>query len=83
MPLERLGDALIKRLDAEIDTEADDAAALSHEQRQTARSRSAGRYQLAVEGDECVLVWQAQCGAMNTHCASLAATCQSWHRMGA
>ena len=31
-PLEMLEDALIKPLDAENDTEADDAAALSHEQ---------------------------------------------------
>jgi hypothetical protein len=58
-------DTLIKRLDAEIDTEADDAAALSHEARQKAEAEVMGDL-LAVERDECALVWQAQ--AQNLPC---------------
>jgi hypothetical protein len=45
--------------DAEIDTEADDAAALSHEARQKAEAEVLGDL-LAVERDESALVWQAQ-----------------------
>jgi hypothetical protein len=52
-------DALIKRLDAEIDAEADDAASLSHEERQR-REAVAQADLLAVERDECALTWQAQ-----------------------
>jgi hypothetical protein len=52
-------DALVKRLDAEIDSEADDKAALSHEARQKAEAEVMGDL-LAIERDECALVWQAQ-----------------------
>ena len=51
-------DALIKRLDAEIDTEADDAAALSHEARQKAEAEVQSDL-LAVERDESALVFKA------------------------
>jgi hypothetical protein len=51
-------DRLIKRLDAEIDTEADDVAALSHEARQKAEAEVHGDL-LAVERDECALVFKA------------------------
>ena len=52
-------DALIKRLDAEISAEADDGAALSHEQRQQAEAQVMGDL-LSVERDEAWWVWQAQ-----------------------
>jgi hypothetical protein len=52
-------DALIKRLDAEIDAEADDKAALSHEARQKAEAEVRADL-LSVERDESALVWQAQ-----------------------
>ena len=52
-------EALIKRLDEEIASEADDKAALSHEARQKAEAEVQGDL-LAVERDECALVWQAQ-----------------------
>jgi hypothetical protein len=52
-------DALIAALDAEIDSEADDKAALSHEQRQKQEAEVMGDL-LAVERDEAALVWQAQ-----------------------
>jgi hypothetical protein len=52
-------EALIKRLDAEIDREADDKAALSPEAREKAGAEVMGDL-LAVERDECALVWQAQ-----------------------
>jgi len=52
-------DALIAALDREINTEADDAAALSHEARQKAEAEVMGDL-LAVERDECALVWLAQ-----------------------
>jgi hypothetical protein len=52
-------DALIKRLDAEIDAEADDGASLSHEAREKAESEVMGDL-LAVERDECGLVFSAQ-----------------------
>jgi hypothetical protein len=52
-------DALIARLDAEIDAEADDAAALRHEQRQQ-REAEAQDDLLAIERDESWLVWSAQ-----------------------
>jgi hypothetical protein len=52
-------DALVKRLDAEIDAEADDKAAMSHEARQKAEAEVMADL-LAVERDECALVWQAQ-----------------------
>jgi hypothetical protein len=58
-------DALIKRLDAEIDAEADDKTALSHEARQQREAEVMGDL-LAVERDECALVWQAQ--AQNLPC---------------
>jgi hypothetical protein len=51
-------DALIKRLDAEIDAEADDGAALSHEAREKAESEVMGDL-LAVERDEAALTWSA------------------------
>jgi hypothetical protein len=52
-------DALIRRLDVEIDAEADDKAALTLEARQKAEAEVMGDL-LAVERDEAVLVWQAQ-----------------------
>ena len=52
-------DALIAALDREIASEADDTAALSHEARQKAEADVLGDL-LAVERDECALVWQAQ-----------------------
>jgi hypothetical protein len=52
-------DALVKRLDAEIDGEADDAAALTHEARQKAEAVVMGDL-MSVERDESALVWQAQ-----------------------
>jgi hypothetical protein len=52
-------DALIKRLDAEIDTEADDKAALSHEQRAKAEAETMGDL-LDIERQEATLVRQAQ-----------------------
>jgi hypothetical protein len=52
-------DALIKRLDELIGAEADDGAALSHEQRQQAEAEVMGDL-LAVERDEVALTWQAQ-----------------------
>ena len=51
-------DALIARLDAEIDAEADDAAALTHEQRQQREAEAQGDL-LAIERDESWLVWSA------------------------
>jgi hypothetical protein len=51
--------ALISALDREIDTEADDKAALSHETRQQREAEVLGDL-LAVERDEAALVWQAQ-----------------------
>jgi hypothetical protein len=53
-----LKDALIKKLDAEIDSEADDAAALSHEARQKAEAEVREDL-LSVERDESALVWRA------------------------
>jgi hypothetical protein len=52
-------DALVAALDREIASEADDKAALSHEARQKAEAEAMGDL-LAVERDECALVWQAQ-----------------------
>ena len=52
-------DLLIKRLDAEIATESDDAASLSHEARQQ-REAEVQSDLLAVERDEASLVWSAQ-----------------------
>jgi hypothetical protein len=52
-------DALIKALDREIDTEADDGASLTHEARQKAEAEVMGDL-LAVERDEAALTWQAQ-----------------------
>ncbi|MET4518122.1 hypothetical protein [Bradyrhizobium sp. I1.7.5] len=52
-------DALIAALDREISTEADDKAALTHEARQKAEAEVQGDL-LAVERDECALVWTAQ-----------------------
>jgi hypothetical protein len=52
-------DALIAALDAEINTEADDGAALSIEARQTRSAEVAGDL-LAAERDEAFFVWQAQ-----------------------
>ena len=51
-------DALIARLDAEIDAEADDAAAFTHEQRQQREAEAQGDL-LAIERDESWLVWSA------------------------
>jgi hypothetical protein len=51
-------DALIARLDAEIDAESDDAAALTHEARQQQEAEVMGDL-LAVERDESALVWRA------------------------
>jgi len=51
-------DALIKRLDAEIDTEADDATALSHVEREKREAEVMGDL-LATERDEAALTWAA------------------------
>jgi hypothetical protein len=51
--------AMISFLDAMVDAEQDDAAALTHEQRQKAEAEVMGDL-LAVEREECALVWQAQ-----------------------
>jgi hypothetical protein len=51
-------EALIKRLDAEIDAEADDKASLSHEARQQQEAEVMDDL-LAVERDESALVWRA------------------------
>jgi hypothetical protein len=53
-----LKDALIKKLDAEIDGEADDAAALGHEERQR-REAEVMDDLLATERTEAALVWRA------------------------
>ena len=52
-------EALLKRLDAEIDSEADDKNALSHDERQKREAVVLGDL-LAVERDEAALVWAAQ-----------------------
>jgi hypothetical protein len=52
-------DALTAKLAAAIDDESDDKAALSPEARQKAESEVLGDL-LAVERDECALVWRAQ-----------------------
>jgi hypothetical protein len=52
-------DLLIKRLDAEIDAESDDKAALTHEARQKAEAETMFDL-IAVEHDESFFVWQAQ-----------------------
>ena len=52
-------DLLIKRLDAEIDTESDDASALTHEARQQAEAEVMGDL-LDIERQEAALTWQAQ-----------------------
>lgn len=52
-------DALIAALDREIATEADDAAALSHEAREKAEAEVMADL-LAIERDECSLTWAAQ-----------------------
>ena len=54
-----LKDALIKKLDAEIDSEADDAAALGHEERQRREAEVLGDL-LSVEREEASLVWRGQ-----------------------
>jgi hypothetical protein len=51
-------DALIARLDAEIDAEADDPAALSHTEREK-RESEVQQDQLATEFSEAALVWAA------------------------
>jgi hypothetical protein len=51
-------DALIKRLDAEIDREADDAATLMHEVLQRQEADVLGDL-LATERDESAVAWQA------------------------
>jgi hypothetical protein len=52
-------DVLIAALDREISTEADDPAALSHEQRQQAEAQTMGDL-LDIERQEASLVWMAQ-----------------------
>jgi hypothetical protein len=52
-----LGEALIKRLAAKIDTESDEAAALTREVRQQREAEVMGDL-LAVERDEAALVWR-------------------------
>ena len=52
-------DALLKKLDALIDSEADDKSALSHEARQKAEAEVAQDL-LACERDEAALVFKAQ-----------------------
>ena len=54
-----LKDVLLKRIDAEIDSESDDAAALTPEARAKAITEIQGDL-LAVERDECALVFRAQ-----------------------
>jgi hypothetical protein len=56
-------DLLIKRLSAEIDTESDDPASLSHADRELRSSEVAGDL-LAVEFDEAALVFRAQSEGM-------------------
>jgi hypothetical protein len=51
-------DLLIKRLDQEIDSEADDKSAMSHEARQKAAAEVMDDM-LSVERDESALVWRA------------------------
>jgi hypothetical protein len=51
--------AMISALDALLDAEKDDAAALTHEAREKAEAEVQGDL-LAVERDECALVWLAQ-----------------------
>ena len=51
-------DALIKRLDAEIDSESDGAAALTHDARKQQENVVQGDL-LVVERDEAALVWRA------------------------
>jgi hypothetical protein len=51
-------DALIKRLDAEIDTESDDSASLSHEAREKAEAETMGDL-LDIERQEAALVFAA------------------------
>jgi hypothetical protein len=51
-------DQIIKKLDAEIDGEADDAASLSHEERQR-REAEAMSDLLDIERQEAALVWRA------------------------
>ena len=51
-------DLLIKRLDAEIATESDDGASLSHEARQQREAEVLGDL-LAVEREEAAMVWSA------------------------
>ncbi len=53
------GHALIAKLNAEIDAEADDAASLSHTEREK-RESEVQQDLLAVERDEAALVWTAQ-----------------------
>ena len=50
---------LVAKLDAEINSEADDAAALSHEAREKAEAEVMADL-LATERDESWLVWKAQ-----------------------
>jgi hypothetical protein len=52
-------DALIAAIDREIDAEADDAASLSHEERQQREAEAQGDL-LDIERQEAELVWQAQ-----------------------
>jgi hypothetical protein len=54
-----LKDALIKRLDAKIDAEADDPASLSQTEREKRESEVMSDL-LDIEGQESVFVWQAQ-----------------------
>ena len=51
-------DALIKRLDDEISSEADDAAAMSHEARQKAEAEVMAEL-LDIERQEAALTWSA------------------------
>jgi hypothetical protein len=52
-------DALIAAIDREIDAEADDAASLSHEERQRREAEAMGDL-LDIERQEAALVWRAQ-----------------------
>jgi hypothetical protein len=58
-------EALIKKLDAEIDAENDDSASMTHEERQLRIAEVEGDL-LSVERDESFCVWQAQ--AQNLPC---------------
>jgi hypothetical protein len=69
------GPALLKALDAFVDDEKDDAAALSHTERET-RLSEVQQDQLATEYSEAALVWAAQAERLPvSHRSDCAAQC--------